>query len=160
MQNIKLLQTIYNFQAGIGLLFTIFGTFLVSVMSTDAPNHSGMSVFLSALFSFVISFTITIGLPIAAHKEIENFYKKRKFIFNIIDVVIMLFIFFPIALLQLYLIFNISKNTSILNNKNKDKSILKCKNSNTLHETEDLDEYAEKRLKEIDESLKQYNKSL
>ena len=157
-QDIKSLQIIYNIQAGIGLLFTVFGTFLVSVMSTDAPNYSNSGVFISGLFSFILLFTITIGLPIAAHRELENFYTtKRKLIFNSIDTLLMFFIFFPVAILQLLLLSKIHKNISDDNNKS---SIIEHKESKALHKTEDFDKYAEQRLKELDKSLKQYNKSL
>ncbi len=101
---------IYNIQAVIGLLFTLFGTLLVSVMSTDAPSHSESGVFISGLFLFVLLFTITIGLPLAANRELENFYTKRKLIFNIIDTLLMFFVFFPVAILQLLLLFKIHKN--------------------------------------------------
>jgi len=157
-QDIKSLQIIYNIQAVIGLLFTIFGTLLVSIMSTDAPNHSEGSVFISGLFSFILSFTITIGLPMAAHRELENFHIKRKLIFNSIDTLLMFFIFFPIAILQLLLLSKVHKND--LDENNNESSIIDHEELKESHKIEDFDKYAEQRLEEIDESLKQYNKTL
>ncbi|MFY9142282.1 hypothetical protein [Sulfuricurvum sp.] len=108
---IKYLKVSYQIEMVLGILLAGFMSFFLGVMATDAPSATYFHFALGALFGFIIVAIPTMLMPFLAIKELNNYVAKRKLLFNIINAVVVLaFVFFPLALWQFYMLYKIKND--------------------------------------------------
>lgn len=103
---IHYLKVSYRVEIAVGFLISSFMTLFMATMATDSPNSTYMHMILGGIFGFIFTATPTILIPILAIKELKNYTIKRKLLFNIINgVIVLFFIFFPLAIWQFYMLY-------------------------------------------------------
>jgi len=113
MENrIKYLKVSYQIEMVLGILVAGYMSIFLGVMATDAPTSTNIHFVFGALFGFTIVAIPTVLMPFLAIRELNNYKEKGKLTFNIINVVIVLaFVFFPLALWQFYILYKIKNGT-------------------------------------------------
>jgi len=108
---LRWLTTTYRVQAGLGILPTLFGSFLVAVMSTDSPGAGAGSAFLGGIFAFIVLGFLTIFVPLLAAEELERYPKKSRLFFNVLNLVLLFFLFWPLALWEAYALYRLFRKS-------------------------------------------------
>jgi len=115
MQHITTLKTLYSVQVGLGFFITMFGTMLTAIMSTDAPSSTSSDAFLGGMMGFAFTFFPLVVLPVVASKELDAYHTKRKLWYNYIESFILFFFFFPAAIWQIYVLYQIKTGNNATN---------------------------------------------
>ncbi|ADV45505.1 hypothetical protein [Nitratifractor salsuginis] len=102
---LRWLVTTYRVQAILGVFPTLFGTILVAVMSTDAPGSGTGSAILGGLFAFFLLGFLTIFVPLLAAEELEHYPKRSRLFFNLFNLLLIFFLFWPLALWEAYALY-------------------------------------------------------
>ena len=147
MNIVKSLKFLYLFQAGLGVILTLWGTFFLAVMSTDAPSGTMGRAVVTGAVTFVVLFALGVLLPLAAIRELERYPRDRKLLWNWVDVLPMVFFFFPFALWQVYVLWKIPRmpEESWPESKRNEKD--------DQEEESDSEAYVERRLRELSRDL-------
>jgi len=106
-QYLRYLTTSYKIQSLVGIFITLFGSFIVAVMSIDSPSAVVGSAFLGGVFAFLILSFLTIFVPLLAMEELEHHPKKSRLFFNLLNIVLLLFIFWPLAIWDIYALYRL-----------------------------------------------------
>jgi len=105
----KPLIVLYKVQAVLGIFITLFMTLFMAVMSTDSPSSTIMNAIIGGGITFVLMLFFTVLVPIGAIRELEQYGDRKKLLFNVVDTLVLVSIFFPAALLQAILLYGITK---------------------------------------------------
>jgi hypothetical protein len=109
MQDISSLKTLYTVQMILGFFSTIFVTFFVAIMSTDAPSSTSSDAILGGFIGFSLTFGSTVILPLLATNELDTYPDRKKLFFNYVESLFLLFTLFPVGLWQAYVLFSLKK---------------------------------------------------
>ena len=115
-KRIKYLKISYKIEMVFGIIAAGWMSFFLGVMATDAPTSTYLHFTLGALFGFSAVAIPTVLIPFLAIKELSNYEIKGKLLFSIINAIfILISIFIPLALWQLYMLYKIKKARHITN---------------------------------------------
>ena len=110
MQTITSLKTLYKVQMILGSFITLFVTGMVAVMGTDSPSSTAADAILGAFIGFSLSFSLMVLIPLLANRELNNYPAAQKLLFNYLESLVLIFMLFPVALWQIYVLYTLKKS--------------------------------------------------
>lgn len=105
----KQLVVLYKVQAVLGIFITLFMTLFIAVMSMDSPSSTTFNAIIGGSITFVVILFFSVLVPIEAVRELEKYENRKKLLFNFTNTVVLISIFFPVALWQAALVYGIAK---------------------------------------------------
>jgi|GEM_PF-5423233 len=107
---IKYLKVSLKIEIVLGIIISIFMALLLGTMATDSPSSTYLNFAMVAVIGFLVVFLPTVLLPYFSIKELNKFNQKKSIVINSINsTVVFLFVFFPLALWQFYLLYKLKK---------------------------------------------------
>ena len=110
---IKYIKVIYYIVIIVSAIGASWMAIFLGVMATDAPGSGTFEFTIGFLIGFLIIFIPTSIFPILSIRELNKYEEKRGLIFNYITSIVLLFIFIPLALLQMYFLYKLNKSQDI-----------------------------------------------
>lgn len=94
----------------LGIILSIGSPIFIMVIAADAPQPTEMPSFVGALIALFLVAMPLVVLPILAKKELQDFPKNGALFLNYMNTCIPIaFVFFPLALWQLYMFRKLKK---------------------------------------------------
>ncbi|WP_415891597.1 hypothetical protein ACMXYN_09475 [Neptuniibacter sp. PT8_73] len=101
----KFLIGILIFEILLGLIGVVLAGFFLNIVDAYRGMDSEETIFMCVmLFLLFLGFVV---LPLKAINEVRNYYQKPKIVLNIINLILLLPIFAPMALALLYLVYQL-----------------------------------------------------
>lgn len=101
----KFLIGVLIFEIILGVIGAVLGGVALNLFDGYRGISSEDAIALKVLWCLLIlSF---VALPYTAINEVKNYYKKRKIVLNIINLILVLPMFVPMALVLLYLVYQL-----------------------------------------------------
>ncbi len=110
-KQIKWLKISLKLEMVIGVVAGGFLGLVLGTMATDSPTSDTLDFLMGAVFGFSIVALPMIIIPLLSIRELNRFPEKQSFICNYINTVIVLvFVFFPLAIWQIYTLVHLKAN--------------------------------------------------
>lgn len=107
---IKQLKVSLIIEIVFGSILSIFMALFLGTMATDSPSSTYIDLAIGAAIGFLIIFLPTVLLPYFGIKELKKFEHKKAIIINSINsIVVLLFVFPPLAFWQFYVLYKLKK---------------------------------------------------
>lgn len=101
----KFLIGVLVFEIILGVIAAILGGVALNLLDGYGDIHSDDSIAIKVLWCLlVLSFVV---LPYTAINEVRNYYQKPKIVLNVINLILVLPMFAPMALALLYLVYQL-----------------------------------------------------